>query len=183
MSGSGWIYAVVGVVLIVISSLTGQEGVVRYAILGAGLILLIIGVMRVLRDRAITADSNPDRPLADEVLLRSLARMAYSDTNVDNVEVETIQRIFQDAAGQKVESSEIRSAARGDLYESTSFDKYLATVASKLSDDDKKRIAKAMCEVIKADGRHSPFEVEFFNKAVGALKLSPADLADVGIEK
>lgn len=183
MSGIGWFAAVIGAALIVISSYMGLEGPAFYIILAAGAILLVIGIMRILRDRAIAADSDPNRPLADEVLLRSLARLAYSDTNVDKVEVDTIRRIYKDATGEDVDGSEVRSASRGDLYEATSFDKYLSAVGGKLSDDDKKRIVKAMGEVIRADGRHSPFEVDFFNKAVGALKLSAADLADVGLQQ
>ena len=45
---------------------------------------------------------------------------------------------------------------------------------------DRADIAQALAEVIKADGRVSTLEEDFFNSVANALSLTPAQL--VGIE-
>ena len=151
-------------------------------IVGAG--LLGYGLFEFVRDRKKDdAERKAEkRTLANEVLFRALARMSSADTNIRPVEVETIRNIYLDMTGDEVSISEIRVAAKADLYERQPFKKYLAGVQAQIEGEDKRLIMKALSAVIKADGRISPFEVDFFNEVAEALKLSPADLTDLADE-
>lgn len=155
-----------------------------YGALIVGAALLGYGLMEFVRDRnKDDAERQAEkRTLSNEVLFRTLARMSSADTNIRPVEVETIRNIYLDMTGGEVSTSEIRVAAKADLYERQPFKKYLAGIQAQIDADDKRLIMKALTAVIKADGRVSPFEVDFFNEVAQALQLSPAELADLGDE-
>ncbi len=152
-----------------------------YAVLVAGAALVIYGLMGHFRSRKVAdaAAEGSGRSLAHEVLLKSLARMSYADTHIADSEVEAIQKIYQEVTGEEVSRGDVRVAARADIYEEQSFEKYLASVRGSLNDDDKKLIVTALATVIRADGNVSPFEVEFFNEVCKALKVPPACLSDL----
>ncbi|MCH8203153.1 MAG: TerB family tellurite resistance protein [Proteobacteria bacterium] len=152
-----------------------------YAVLVAGAALVIYGLMGHFRSRkgGEEAAEESGRSLAHEVLLKSLARMSYADTHIADIEVETIQRIYQETTGEEISRGDVRVAARADIYEEESFEKYLAGVQGSLSDDDKKMIMTALAAVIRADGSVSPFEVDFFNQVCEALKVPAACLSDL----
>jgi len=152
-----------------------------YAVLFAGAALVIYGLMGHFRSRkgGEEAAEESGRSLAHEVLLKSLARMSYADTHIADIEVETIQRIYQETTGEEISRGDVRVAARADIYEEESFEKYLAGVQGSLSDDDKKMIMTALAAVIRADGSVSPFEVDFFNQVCEALKVPAACLSDL----
>ena len=152
-----------------------------YAVLVAGAALIVYGLMGHFRSREGGGEAAEDsqRSLAHEVLLKSLARMSYADTHIADSEVETIQRIYQETTGEAISRGDVRVAARADIYEDESFDKYLAGVQGSLSDDDKKMIMTALAAVIRADGSVSPFEVDFFNQVCEALKVPAACLSDL----
>lgn len=152
-----------------------------YGALIIGAVLMGYGLVEFIRDRnKDDAERQAEkRTLANEVLFRALARTTAADTNIQRVEVETVRNIYRDMTGDEVSTSEIRVAAQADLYERQPFKSYLAGVQAQIDGDDKRLIMKALAAVIKADGRVSPFEVDFFNEVAGALKLSPADLADL----
>lgn len=151
-----------------------------YGALIVGAVLLGYGLFEFVRDRnKDDAERQAEkRTLSNEVLFRTLSRMSSADTNIRPVEVETIRNIYLDMTGDEVSTSEVRVAAQADLYERQPFKKYLAGVQAQIDGDDKKLIMKALTAVIKADGRVSPFEVDFFNEVASALKLSPSDLTD-----
>lgn len=119
------------------------------------------------------------RSLADDALLKTLARMSHADTNIKAIEVNTIQKIYNEETGESITSADIRVAARGDLYEDQPFNNYLASIEGTLSQDDKCRIAKAMVTVINSDSSVSPSEVAFFNEVCASLKLNPSDLTGI----
>ena len=152
-----------------------------YAVLVAGAALVVYGLMGHYRSRKGGDEEAEDsgRSLAHEVLLKSLARMSYADTHIADSEVETIQRIYQETTGEAISRGDVRIAARADIYEEESFEKYLAGVQGSLSDDDKKMIMMALAAVIRADGSVSPFEVDFFNEVCEALKVPAACLSDL----
>lgn len=152
-----------------------------YAVLVAGAALVVYGLMGHFRSRKGGDEEAEDsaRSLAHEVLLKSLARMSYADTHIADSEVETIQRIYQETTGEAISRGDVRVAARADIYEDESFEKYLASVQGSLSDDDKKMIMMALAAVIRADGSVSPFEVDFFNEVCEALKVPAACLSDL----
>ena len=153
-----------------------------YAVLVAGAALVTYGLMGHFRSRKGVDDEaaeETERSLAHEVLLKSLARMSYADTHIADSEVETIQRIYQETTGEAISRGDVRVGARADIYEDESFEKYLAGVQGSLSDDDKKMIMMALAAVIRADGKVSPFEVDFFNEVCEALKVPAACLSDL----
>ena len=162
----------------------GGAALLFYGALIIGAVLLGYGLMEFVRDRGKDdAERQAEqRTLSNEVLFRTLARMSSADTNIRPVEVETIRNIYLDMTGDEVSISEIRVAAKADLYERQPFKKYLAGVQAQIEGEDKRLIMKALSAVIKADGRISPFEVDFFNEVAEALKLSPADLTDLADE-
>ncbi len=162
----------------------GGAALLFYGALIIGAVLLGYGLMEFVRDRnKDDAERQAEkRTLANEVLFRTLSRMSSADTNIRPVEVETIRNIYRDMTGDEVSISEVRVAAQADLYERQPFKKYLAGVQAQIDGDDKRLIMKALSAVIKADGRISPFEVDFFNEVAEALKLSPADLTDLADE-
>jgi len=123
-------------------------------------------------------DKQPDaatqRSLVEEALLMTLSRATIADSNINVVEVESVQGIIRDVVGAEVSCKDIRVAAISDLFKEATLEKYLAKVSSKIEADDRKMIVRSLARVIKVDGKISPFEVEFFNGVVKALGLTPA---------
>ncbi len=115
--------------------------------------------------------------LMKEALLMILSRATISDSNISSCEVETVQRILKDRTGEDFEAKDIRVCAISQHYESASFDSFVASLGSSLEKADRVQLAYALRDVIKADGKTSPFEAEFFNKTIKTLKLEASDVA------
>jgi len=115
------------------------------------------------------------RSLMEEALLLTLSRATNADSNINPVEIETVQQIFREVVGTEVSSKDVRVAAISDLYKEATLEKYLAKVAGKMTTGDRQTIVQALARVIKVDEKVSPFEVEFFNGVVAALGLSHAE--------
>ncbi|MEX0299430.1 MAG: TerB family tellurite resistance protein [Kordiimonas sp.] len=124
-------------------------------------------------------DASKKKSLVEEVLLLTLSRATCADSNIGSIEVETVQAIFQEVAGTEVSCKEIRVAAISDLYKEATLEKYLANASGKIEVADRQMIVQSLARVIKADDKVSPFEVEFFNKVVSALGLTPAQVTDL----
>lgn len=112
-----------------------------------------------------------------EVLLMVLARASSSDSNIQPVEIETIQELIERETGKKVSNKDIRKAGRVELYETTPLVKYLGSVCRKLKDADRVRIVHLLAEVIRSDTSVSVLEIDFFNRVAKALKATPAEVA------
>jgi uncharacterized tellurite resistance protein B-like protein len=121
--------------------------------------------------------------LFSEVLLMTLARACSSDTNIQPVEVETVQKILRHETGEDISAAKIRVAAESDLFESTPLEKYLAKVGNKLDTHDRVKIAQTLAKVIQSDVRISSFEVTFFNMVAKAMKITPAELVGLVPDK
>lgn len=119
-------------------------------------------------------DEGQKRSLVEEALLLTLSRATNADSNINPVEVETVQTIFREAVGTEVSTKDIRVAAISDLYKEATLERYLSKVSSKMGPDDRQMIVTSLARVIKVDGKVSPFEVDFFNSIVKALGLTPA---------
>lgn len=146
-----------------------------------GLLIFALGVKTFFQDKGKSDDDRAEEHtnLRNEVLLKTLARMTYADSNTKAVEVQAVQKIYKKATGKNITGPEIRVAARGDLYESKGFSRYLAGVRDKISMEDKTFIIKAMGDVVKADGSVSPGEVIFFDEVGKAFKLNPSEIVDL----
>lgn len=178
--------AVIGVV--VLAAALFMEGELRglasglpfYVALVVGGVLFIHGLYVMFAGGAPRIDAGQDpEELAREVMLATLARMAYADTNIDKVEVDAICKIYKNVTGDVISAGEVRVAARADLYQAGPFRKYLAAAAKRLDKAHKVQVLKAAVDVVKVDGSVSPGEVEFFNEIGTALMLDPAEIRDL----
>ena len=115
--------------------------------------------------------------LYKEVLLMTLARASSADTNMQPVEIESIQGIMQTETGQAISEADIRKASRPDLYESANLRKYLRSVQGQLNSGNKSTIVQALADVIKSDTEISALEIDYFNRVAEALNVTPAELA------
>ena len=117
------------------------------------------------------------RELFREALLMTLARASAADTNLQDVEVETVRRVVGRELGEEIAAGDVKVAAASKLFETEPLDRYLAKLTSKIDREDRLSIMRCLSEVIHSDMRVSPFEVEFFDMVAKALNMSPADLA------
>ena len=115
--------------------------------------------------------------LFEEVLLMTLARAADADISIQNVEVERIQAILKQHTGKEFSSADIRVAAREELYAEATLVKYLRGAQKKLSDARRSEVVEALADVFRSDSTVSGLEIDFFNKVVDALDVTPAQIA------
>ncbi len=129
---------------------------------------------------AIFGGSEPDpekqKELFKEVLLMTLARASSSDSNIQQIEVESIQGILQKETGEEFSVADIRKAARSDLYETVPLRKYLSSASRKLKSEDRVTVIQTLAEVIRSDTEVSVLEIDFFNSVAEAIKATPAEL-------
>ena len=126
--------------------------------------------------RGSEPDPEAQKELFKEVLLMTLARASSSDSNIHEIEVESIQGILQRETGDEFSIADVRKAARSDLYEKVPLPKYLSSASRKLTSEDKVRVIRTLAEVIKSDTQVSVLEIDFFNSVADALKATPAEL-------
>ncbi len=119
--------------------------------------------------------------LYKEMLLMTLARATRADLVTDDAEVATVQKVMLDATGEEVSAQCVRITASSELYETAPIDKYLARVGQKIDASQRQSIVKALIAVFEADGQVTESEIDFFNMVVGALKLSPAEVAGLAV--
>lgn len=146
-----------------------------------GALVVLFGAFQFFKARnaLFEAGSDDHINLRNEILLNTLARLTYADSNTKAVEVEAVRKIYTRETKQSVTAAEIRVAARGDLHEAQAFDKYLSKGGAKLSQEDKCFIMRAMAEIVKSDGTVSPGEVDFFDGVGKAFKMSASEVAEL----
>ncbi len=105
----------------------------------------------------------------------TLARAPKADANIHPVEIETIQQIMQRETGQELTEADIRKAARPHLNESPELREYLRSVRRQLKLEDRIKIVQSLADVIKSDTQINVLEIDFFNRAVDALRITLAD--------
>jgi len=129
---------------------------------------------------SIFGGSEPDpekqKELFKEVLLMTLARASSSDSNIQQIEVNSIQGILKQETGEEFSVADVRKAARADLYETVPLRKYLSSASRKLKSEDRVTIIQTLAEVIRSDTEVSVLEIDFFNSVAEALKATPAEL-------
>jgi len=125
-------------------------------------------------------DPGGQKDLYKEVLLMVLARASSSDAKIHEVEIETIQKIVQAETGADLSVQEVRKAARTELYESISLEKYLNSARKNLDDVDRVRVIHLLADVIKSDTEVSVLEIDVFNMVAQGLKATPAEIARLG---
>ena len=85
-----------------------------------------------------SVDPEEQKRLYGEVLIMVLARAASSDANVHPVEIETIQGIVERETGEPVKETDLRLAARPELYEDVPRRKYMRSVRGKMDAEDRR---------------------------------------------
>lgn len=132
-------------------------------------------VLKIFRGSDVSAKEKGE--LYKEVLLMTLARAADADINIQAAEIERIQQILKEHTGDDFSAGDIRIAARAELYAEATLIKYLTSVRSKMADKDRVDTVHALADVFRSDKSVSVLEVDFFNGVVGALQVSPAEVA------
>ncbi|MCH7820559.1 MAG: TerB family tellurite resistance protein [Proteobacteria bacterium] len=115
--------------------------------------------------------------LFKEVLLMTLARAADADINIQTVEVDRIREILKSHTGDDFSAADIRVAAREELYAESTLRKYLGSVRRKMANEDRVATVAALADVFRSDKSISVLEVDFFNRVVAALEVTPAEIA------
>lgn len=132
-------------------------------------------VLKIFQGSSLSSEE--ENALFREVLLMTLSRATSEDSNVQPVEVETVQSIIKNAIGEDVDASEIRIAAKSEIYESASLEKYLSSCGRKLDSASRATTVKALADVIKSDTEITSREVQFFDMVANALEVTPAEVA------
>jgi len=115
--------------------------------------------------------------LFKEVLLMTLARAANADINIKTVEVDRIREILKSHTGDDFSAADVRVAAREELYAESTLRKYLGSVRRKMADKDRVATVEALADVFRSDKSISVLEIDFFNRVVAALEVTPAETA------
>jgi len=118
-----------------------------------------------------------ENELFKEVLLMTLARAADADINIQAAEVDRIREILKARTGDDFSSADIRVAARAELYAESTLVKYLNTVSKKMSTAHRIETVQALAEVFRSDQNVSVLEVDFFDKVVESMRVTPSQLA------
>lgn len=113
--------------------------------------------------------------LYKEVLMVILAQASNADANIHPLEIETIQQIMRRETGLDLTGADIRKASLSDMYEAANFRKYLRRVRGKLNAENKATILQALVDVIKSDTIINVLEIDFINRVVDALRMTPAE--------
>jgi uncharacterized tellurite resistance protein B-like protein len=126
---------------------------------------------------ALSQARKTKKQLVKETLLMTLARASSADTNVQAVEVATVQRVMREATGEEVSSADVRVAAQSELFETISLERALGKLHKDFSSEEKMLIVRSLADVIKSDLRISTLETDFFDQVAQALEITPSELA------
>jgi uncharacterized tellurite resistance protein B-like protein len=135
----------------------------------------LTNVLKIFSGSDVGEDRQKD--LFEETLLMTLARAANADVSIQNVEVESIQAILKKHTGKEFSQADIRVAAREELYAEATLVKYLRRVEKGLKEEHCTEIVQALVDLFRSDMNVSALEVDFFNNVVGALNVTPAQIA------
>jgi uncharacterized tellurite resistance protein B-like protein len=122
-----------------------------------------------------SANEKTQDELYREVLMMTLAEASMADANIHPLEIEAIQQIMQRETGQDLTEADIRVASRSDVYRSANLLKYLRRARFQLNAENKATILQALVDVITSDTKINVLEIDFFNRVVKALRMSPAE--------
>ena len=131
---------------------------------------------RVLKSFGGSADGEETQDdVYEEVLLTTLAQASKADANIHPLEIETIKQIMRRETGQVLTEADIRKASRTDINGSANLRKYLRRVQGQLNAENKTAILRALVDVIKSDTEINVLEIDYFNRVVDALRMTPAE--------
>jgi uncharacterized tellurite resistance protein B-like protein len=105
----------------------------------------------------------------------TLAEACRADANIHPLEIQAIQQIMRRETGQDLSEADIRVASRSDTYNSANLRKYLRRARVQLNAENKATILQALIDVIRSDTKVNVLEIDFFNRVIKALRMSPAE--------
>lgn len=117
-----------------------------------------------------------EQELYSELFFMVLSRATAADLNIETVEVEKVAEILSSHLDKEFSAQEIRVAALSRLYKLEPFDKYVSKLSKKITLEHRQDILQGLIEVFRSDGGVGVLEADFFNKVVGGLDLTPAQL-------
>ena len=131
-------------------------------------------VLKIFGGGEPSAEEKPE--LFKETTLMALARATSADSNIKEIEVDTVRLVVEQVTGESVEAKDVRLAANSKLFESAPLERQLTSVGKKLDITHRVKIVQALLEVVRSDDRVSWREVDFFNMVARSLNVSPAEL-------
>jgi uncharacterized tellurite resistance protein B-like protein len=114
-----------------------------------------------------------------EAMLMTLARATDADAHTSPVEVDTVRAVYRRFTGEEISAADVRVAAASELFARTPLEKLLGQVSRRLEPERCRDIVRALIEVIRVDGQLRAGEGDFFNRVVGALRLTPIDIVAI----
>ena len=123
-----------------------------------------------------SSDGRDKDTLLEELFLTVLGRAISSDSNIAALEIETVQKLYKEASGKEVEAGDVRHAAQSEIFERNPLESYVKAARKELSNDDKQLICRSLQHLIAVDDHLNPLEIDFFNKMIGALDMTPAEI-------
>ena len=121
-----------------------------------------------------TSEKTQDE-LYKEVLMMTLAEACRADANIHPLEIQAIQQIMRRETGQDLTEADIRVVSRSDTNSSANLRKFLRRARVQLNTENKATILQALVDVIKSDTKINVLEIDFFNRVVDALRMTPAE--------
>ena len=112
-----------------------------------------------------------------EMLIMVLSRATDADMYTDPVEVESVIKVVKEYLDLDISGADVRVAAASELYERAPLSKYLTKIGPQLEDKARCTIARALVDVLRADGHVRNQEVDYFNMVSESLRLTPAEIA------
>jgi uncharacterized tellurite resistance protein B-like protein len=122
------------------------------------------------------------RALFAEVLLMVLARASNSDSNIQQIEVQSILDIVERESGMAISEQDVRKAARTELYELSPLDMYLSRASKQLLSSDRIALVHLLAEVIRSDTEMSVLEIDFFDRVAISLGATPSEIAGIKLD-
>lgn len=109
-----------------------------------------------------------------QALLRVLALLVVTDGRVHEVEIRTVQRVFEAVTGRALGREEVMAETAEVASQPTTAASYLSRVVGFLNERGKEQILRGAAMVSGADGQLHPSEAEMVRRLGAVMKADPA---------
>ena len=125
-----------------------------YGLLGVGILVFMFGLghslfQQIKSDEHIHRD---DQTLAASALIRCMVAMSIADDHLDEREIRTIVKIYEQLIGNRIEDDVIRETAQYMQEEGIDLETELKTIRKSLPSELRRKILKASLYILAADG-------------------------------
>jgi uncharacterized tellurite resistance protein B-like protein len=112
-------------------------------------------------------------------LLRVLCLLVVTDGRVHDVELQTVQRVYEAVTGSRLGREQVRAEAAEVAAEPTTAASYLSRVVGCLNERGKEQILRGAAMVSGSDGQLHPSEAEMIRRLGAVMKTDPARIEAV----